>query len=54
MPRTGGLKVSAVYSARSGLPFSLVDTTNDLDRNGLTTNEYLPAGSYTRRRRRRA
>jgi hypothetical protein len=41
------LKVSAVYSARSGTPFSLTNTTNDLDRNGFTTNEYLPAGSYT-------
>ncbi len=47
VPRTGGLKVSAVYSARSGLPFSLVDTALDSDRNGLTTNEYLPAGTYT-------
>jgi hypothetical protein len=47
VPRTGGLKVSAVYSARSGLPYSLVDTTFDLDRNGLTTNEYLPAGTYS-------
>jgi hypothetical protein len=47
VPRTGGLKVSAVYSARSGTPFSLRDTTFDLDRNGFTNNEYLPAGSYT-------
>ncbi len=47
VPKTGGLKVSAVYSARSGLPFSLVDTSLDLDRNGLLTNEYLPAGTYT-------
>jgi hypothetical protein len=47
VPRTGGLKVSAVYSARSGLPYSLVDTTFDMDRNGLTTNEYLPAGMYS-------
>jgi hypothetical protein len=47
VPKTGGLKLSAVYSARSGTPFSLVDTTFDHDRNGLTTNEYLPAGSYS-------
>jgi hypothetical protein len=47
VPRTGGLKVSAVYSARSGLPFSLVDTSLDADRNGLTTNEYLPAGTFS-------
>jgi hypothetical protein len=47
VPRTGGLKVSAVYSARSGTPFSLVDTRTDLDRNGSTANEYLAAGSYS-------
>jgi hypothetical protein len=47
VPRTGGLKLSAVYSARSGTPYSLVDTSLDSDRNGLTTNEYLPAGTYT-------
>jgi hypothetical protein len=47
VPGTGGLKLSAVYSARSGLPYSLVDTSLDADRNGLTTNEYLPAGSYS-------
>jgi hypothetical protein len=47
VPRTGGLKVSAVYSARSGTPFSLIDTTFDADRNGNTANEYLPAGTYS-------
>jgi hypothetical protein len=47
VPRTGGLKLSAVYSARSGTPYSLVDTNLDSDRNGLTTNEYLPAGTYS-------
>jgi hypothetical protein len=47
VPRTGGLKLSAVYSARSGTPFSLIDSTFDLDRNGFTANEYLPAGPYT-------
>ena len=46
VPRTGGLKVSAVYGARSGTPYSLVDTRLDADRNGLTTNEYLAAGTY--------
>ena len=46
VPRTGGLKLSAVYSARSGTPFTLVDTTFDADRNGITANEYLPAGHY--------
>ena len=47
VPRTGGLKVSAVFSARSGTTFSLRDTSVDHDRNGFTGNEYLPAGSYT-------
>jgi Carboxypeptidase regulatory-like domain/TonB-dependent Receptor Plug Domain len=47
VPRTGGLKLSAVYSARSGIPFSLIDSTFDLDRNGFTTNEYLQAGTYS-------
>jgi hypothetical protein len=47
VPRTGGLKVSGVYRARSGTPFSLRNTTFDHDRNGLTTNEYLQPGSYT-------
>jgi len=47
VPRTGGLKVSGVYSIRSGIPFSLVDTTFDADRNGFTANEYLTAGTYT-------
>jgi hypothetical protein len=47
VPRTGGMKFSAVYSARSGTPFSLVNTLLDTDRNGLTTNEYLAAGRYT-------
>ncbi|MGH9383770.1 MAG: hypothetical protein ACRD2N_05740, partial [Vicinamibacterales bacterium] len=47
VPRTGGLKLSMVYSARSGTPFSLRDTTFDADRNGSTQNEYLPAGTYS-------
>ena len=47
VPKTGGLKVSAVYSARSGLPFTLRDTTFDADRNGRTENEYLAPGTYT-------
>lgn len=46
VPRTGGLKLSAVYSARSGTPFTLIDTTFDADRNSFTTNEFLPAGTY--------
>jgi hypothetical protein len=46
VPRTGGLKVSSVFQARSGTPFSLINTAVDVDRNGLTGNEYLPAGTY--------
>ncbi len=46
VPRTGGLKLSAVFQARSGTPFSLIDTTFDNDRNGITANEYVPAGTY--------
>ena len=47
VPRTRGLKVSAVYTVRSGTPFSLIDSSVDHDRNGLTGNEYLPAGTYS-------
>ncbi len=47
VPRTGGLKLSGVFRARSGTPFSLRDTTFDNDRNGSTVNEYLPAGTYS-------
>jgi hypothetical protein len=47
VPRTGGLKLSGVLQARSGTPFSIIDTTFDADRNGITANEYLPAGSYS-------
>ncbi|MEW6320855.1 MAG: carboxypeptidase regulatory-like domain-containing protein [Acidobacteriota bacterium] len=46
VPRTGGLKLSGVLQARSGTPFSLIDTTFDADQNGITANEYLPAGTY--------
>jgi hypothetical protein len=47
VPRTGGLRLSAVFQARSGTPFSLIDSTFDVDRNGLTANEYLQPGTYT-------
>ena len=47
VPRTGGLKLSGVFRARSGTPISLRNTTFDNDRNGLTGNEYLAAGTYT-------
>lgn len=47
VPRTKGLLVSGVFQARSGTPFSLTNTAVDMDRNGLTGNEYLPAGTYS-------
>ncbi len=46
VPKTGGLKLSAVYRARSGTPFSLRNTTFDHDSNGSTQNEYLAPGTY--------
>jgi hypothetical protein len=47
VPRTGGLKLSGVFRARSGTPFTLRNTTFDNDRNGSTQNEYLAPGTYT-------
>ena len=47
VPRTGGLKLSGVFRARSGTPFSITDQRFDPDQNGLLGNDYLPAGSYT-------
>ncbi len=47
VPRTGGLKLSGVFRARSGTPISLRNTTFDHDSNGSTNNEYLAPGSYT-------
>jgi hypothetical protein len=47
VPRTGGLKLSGVFRARSGTPISLRNTAVDIDRNGDFDNEYLAAGTYT-------
>jgi hypothetical protein len=47
VPRTGGLKLSGVFRARSGTPLTLVNSSFDNDRNGNFNNEYLPAGTYT-------
>ncbi|HYE85911.1 MAG TPA: hypothetical protein VEA16_06130, partial [Vicinamibacterales bacterium] len=47
VPRTKGLKLSGVFRARSGTPFSLRNTTFDNDRNGSTQNEYLAPGTYS-------
>lgn len=45
--RAGGLKISGVLSARSFAPFTLTDTTFDLNRNGRTDEEWLPPGTYS-------
>jgi len=47
VPHTGGLRFSSFLSARSGTPYSLINSSLDADRNGFTTNEYLPAGTYS-------
>jgi hypothetical protein len=46
LPRTGGLQVSGVFRALSGLPFTIHDTNIDADRNGQTPDP-LPAGTYS-------
>lgn len=46
VPRTGGLNISAVARALSGLPFSIVDSSTDSDQNGVLFDP-LPAGSYS-------
>ena len=57
VPRTGGLKLSAVFRARSGTPISLRNTTFDHDSNGLTEQRVpggqapTPARRLMRRRR---
>jgi Carboxypeptidase regulatory-like domain/TonB dependent receptor/TonB-dependent Receptor Plug Domain len=45
VPRTGGLTISGIARALSGVPFSLIDSTTDADRNGILF-DFLPAGSY--------
>ncbi len=46
IPRTGGLTVSYIARALSGLPFTLIDSTTDPDRNGAF-QEPLESGSYS-------
>jgi hypothetical protein len=45
VPRTGGLTLSGVARAMSGLPFSLIDSSTDPDQNGILF-DLLPAGTY--------
>ena len=47
VPRTGGLKLSGVFRARSGTPITLTNQALDADSNGAVTNEYLAPGTYT-------
>ena len=47
VPKTKGLRVSGILSARSGLPYTLLNTAVDIDQNGSTANEYLAADSYS-------
>jgi hypothetical protein len=46
VPRTGGLTLGWVARALSGSPFTIFNSTIDLDRNG-TVSDPLPAGTYT-------
>lgn len=46
VPRTGGLQVSGVFRALSGLPFTIHDTRVDADRNAVGFDP-LPPGSYS-------
>ena len=46
VPRTGGLTVSWVARALSGLPFTLTDSNTDADQNGILFDP-LPAGEYS-------
>ncbi len=46
VPRTGGLTVSYIARALSGLPFTIIDSTTDPDRNGSFA-EPLDSGSYS-------
>ena len=47
VPGTNGLRLSGIMRTRSGLPFSLWDSTFDLNRNGEDNDEFLAAGTYT-------
>jgi hypothetical protein len=45
VPRTGGLVVSGIYRWMSGLPFTLINSNIDADRNGRLFDEIAP-GNY--------
>jgi hypothetical protein len=46
VPKTGGLNVSWIARALSGLPFSITDSSTDPDRNGILIDP-IAAGSYS-------
>jgi hypothetical protein len=46
VPYTGGLQVSGIARFTTGSPFSIVNSNNDPDRNGVF-QELAPAGTYT-------
>jgi Carboxypeptidase regulatory-like domain/TonB-dependent Receptor Plug Domain len=46
VPKTGGLNISWIARALSGLPFSITDSSTDPDRNGILTDP-IAAGSYS-------
>lgn len=46
VPKTGGLQVTGVLRALSGLPFTIHDSNVDADRNGIAVDP-LPAGTYS-------
>jgi hypothetical protein len=45
VPHTGGLAISGIYRWMSGLPFTLINSSVDADRNGRLFDE-IPAGHY--------
>ncbi|MBI4472835.1 MAG: TonB-dependent receptor, partial [Acidobacteria bacterium] len=47
VPRVRGLSFSPVLRYMSGNPFTLTDSSFDLNRNGRFDDEYLPSGTYT-------
>jgi len=47
VPRTMGLVVSGAWQYQSGTPFTITDSTIDPNRNGFSTDDPLPAGTYS-------
>jgi hypothetical protein len=46
VPRTGGLTLSTTARYMSGAPFTIIDSSNDADRNGELADP-VPAGTYS-------